>query len=149
MIPHPPFLSPHVYRIHLFPSIFRLKWYPILVINSSMFTDSAYFLLIFRLFSPSPSAHIQLVLSCRVGKCTLHRFDGQKCYPIHILHYTSCRKLLQYETQKALGLHRKFQSFNQRKFRDTKQIAYNKIWTTSLIRIVPALHIALWSGLLH
>ena len=43
MVPHPTFLSPHVYRIHLslpisiyFLPIFLLKWYPILAINSSM-----------------------------------------------------------------------------------------------------------------
>ena len=52
-VPHPPFFYPHVYRICLFLPIFCLKWYPILVINSSMvpiccfsvyiFTDSVYF----------------------------------------------------------------------------------------------------------
>ena len=43
MVSHLPFLSPHVYGICLFPPIsvyfppiFCLKWYPILVINSSM-----------------------------------------------------------------------------------------------------------------
>ena len=61
MVPHPLFFCPHVYRIHLFSPIFCLKWYPILVKNSSrvpicsfstfMFTDSAYVPLIFCLFS--------------------------------------------------------------------------------------------------
>ena len=68
MVPHLPFLSTHVYGIHLFPPIsvyflpiFCLKWYHILVINSitdsiccffaHMFTDSAYFPPIFRSFS--------------------------------------------------------------------------------------------------
>ena len=72
MVPHPPFLSPHVYGIRLFPSIFRLKWYPILVINSSMepiccfsthmFTVSAYFLPIFH---PTFCPYCPPVLSCR------------------------------------------------------------------------------------
>ena len=33
MVPQPPPFYPHVYGIHLFPPIFCLKWYPILVIN--------------------------------------------------------------------------------------------------------------------
>ena len=69
MVPHPckklkhgthlPFFCPHVYRIHLFPPIFHLKWYPILVKNSSMvpicrfsahmFADSAHFPPMFHL----------------------------------------------------------------------------------------------------
>ena len=61
MVPHLLFFRTHVYRICLFQSIFRLKSYPILVINSSMgplccfsthmFTASAYFPPIFRSFS--------------------------------------------------------------------------------------------------
>ena len=78
MVPHLPFLSPHVYGIRLFlsiyvyfPPIFCLKWYPILAINSSMepiccfsahmFTDSAYFLLIFHLtFCPYSAGPVLL-----------------------------------------------------------------------------------------
>ena len=44
MVPHPPFLSQHVYRICLFlpifiyfPPIFRLKWYPILFFCSHVY----------------------------------------------------------------------------------------------------------------
>ena len=62
MVPHGvPFFHPHVYELNLFLPIFCLKWYPILVINSSMvpiccfsahmFTDSAYFPSMFHSFS--------------------------------------------------------------------------------------------------
>ena len=83
MVPHLPFFHPHVYgyyRLFLpifclisayfrlffayFLPIFHLKWCPTLIINSSMlsicrfsthmFTDSAYFPLIFRPFSARP-----------------------------------------------------------------------------------------------
>ena len=68
IVPHPLFFRTHVYGICLFlpisvyfPPIFCLKWYPILVINSSMepiccfsahmFMVSAYFPPIFHSFS--------------------------------------------------------------------------------------------------
>ena len=73
MVPHPAFFCPHVYRIRPFLPIFRLKWYPILVINSSI--PFAVFLPtclrippIFRLCS----AHFPPVPSCRdamYGSC--------------------------------------------------------------------------------
>ena len=74
MVPHLPFFRPHVYGLCLFPPIFhlfsayfrlffanfqpifRLKWYPILIINSSMlpichFAQNLRISPIFRLFS--------------------------------------------------------------------------------------------------
>ena len=60
MVPHPTCMFTEFAYFRLFTSIFRLKWYPILVMNSSMepiccfsahmFTDSAYFPLIFHSF---------------------------------------------------------------------------------------------------
>ena len=49
MVPHPLFLSPHVYGIPLFSSIFCLKWYPICCFSAHMFTVFAYFSPLFRL----------------------------------------------------------------------------------------------------
>ena len=43
MVPHPLFFRTHVYGIRLFPPIFRLKWYPILVINSQAWNPFAVF----------------------------------------------------------------------------------------------------------
>ena len=52
--PHPLFLSPHVYGIRLFLSIFCLKWYPIIVINSSMEPICCFSARMFMVFAHFP-----------------------------------------------------------------------------------------------
>ena len=90
MVPHMLFFHPHVYGFCLFLPIFHLKWYPLLVINSSMVTNLPFFrphIYGFCLFSTyAPSAHFPPVLSCRVIVYTVYCLH---CHRAEVLIFTN------------------------------------------------------------
>ena len=93
MVPYLPFLHTHVYRLRLFPPIFRLfsayfrLWYPILIINSSIYPFAVFLPtclripLIFRSFSAYFPPKIWPIFrwSCLAGNPAVSARGKQSC----------------------------------------------------------------------